>query len=160
MRIVEAKTYIVGNPWKNWVFVRLETDEGIYGIGEGTLNGFAKTTEACIRELRILTASMPPLIQQSGNKTGPPCLMRCTQACTIVTVEVLIEQQMVPPMGVVLELLCPSKDRTAAVVAPSKERDHAVCDLAGDLSQLNFFSIATWHDYLKRIAVGASQTPQ
>jgi galactonate dehydratase len=51
MKIVEAKTYVVGNPWKNWVFVRLETDEGIYGIGEGTLNGFAKTTEACIREL-------------------------------------------------------------------------------------------------------------
>jgi Mandelate racemase / muconate lactonizing enzyme, N-terminal domain len=50
MRIVKAKTYIVGNPWKNWVFVRLETDEGIYGIGEGTLNGFAKTPEACTQE--------------------------------------------------------------------------------------------------------------
>ena len=28
VRITSAKTYTVGNPWKNWVFVRLETDEG------------------------------------------------------------------------------------------------------------------------------------
>jgi galactonate dehydratase len=60
MRITEAKTYVVGNPWKNWVFVRLETDEGIHGIGEGTLNGFAKTTEACIRELGPFYAGMDP----------------------------------------------------------------------------------------------------
>jgi galactonate dehydratase len=60
MRITEAKTYVVGNPWKNWVFVRLETDEGIHGIGEGTLNGFAKTTEACIRELAPFYAGMDP----------------------------------------------------------------------------------------------------
>ena len=60
MRIVEAKTYVVGNPWKNWVFVKLETDEGIYGIGEGTLNGFARTTEACIRELASFYMGMDP----------------------------------------------------------------------------------------------------
>jgi galactonate dehydratase len=60
MRIVDGKTYIVGNPWKNWVFVRLETDEGIHGIGEGTLNGFAKTTEACIQELRPFWLNQDP----------------------------------------------------------------------------------------------------
>ena len=38
MRITRATTYIVGNPWKNWLFVRLDTDQdGLYGIGEGTL---------------------------------------------------------------------------------------------------------------------------
>jgi galactonate dehydratase len=52
MRITRATTYIVGNPWKNWLFVRLDTDvDGLYGIGEGTINGFAKTTEAAIHEL-------------------------------------------------------------------------------------------------------------
>src|SRR5947199_2342460 len=60
MKITEAKTYVVGNPWKNWVFVKLETDEGIYGIGEGTLNGFARTTEACIHELRSFYMGMDP----------------------------------------------------------------------------------------------------
>jgi galactonate dehydratase len=60
MKIVEAKTYIIGNPWKNRVFVRLETDDGITGIGEGTLNGFAKTTEACISELPPFYIGMDP----------------------------------------------------------------------------------------------------
>ena len=60
MRITGADCYVVGNPWKNWVFVRVETDEGIYGIGEGTLNGFARTTEACIRELAPFYMGMDP----------------------------------------------------------------------------------------------------
>jgi galactonate dehydratase len=52
MRITRATTYIVGNPWKNWLFVRLDTDQpGLYGIGEGTLNAFARTVEAAIHEL-------------------------------------------------------------------------------------------------------------
>jgi galactonate dehydratase len=33
------------------VFVRVHTDEGLTGVGEGSLNGFAKTIEAAIREL-------------------------------------------------------------------------------------------------------------
>ncbi len=36
MKITELKTFVVGNPWKNWVFVKLETDEGISGLGEAT----------------------------------------------------------------------------------------------------------------------------
>ena len=52
MKITRATTWIVGNPWKNWLFVRLDTDEdGVYGIGEGTTNGFAKTTEAAVHEM-------------------------------------------------------------------------------------------------------------
>ena len=31
MRITSVKTFTVGNPWKNRVFVRLEIDEGVYG---------------------------------------------------------------------------------------------------------------------------------
>jgi len=37
MKIVGVETFIVGNPWKNWLFVKLNTDEGIHGIGEGSL---------------------------------------------------------------------------------------------------------------------------
>ena len=61
VRITGATTYIVGNPWKNWVFVRLDTDQpGLYGIGEGTLNGFAKTVEAAIHELAPRYQGMDP----------------------------------------------------------------------------------------------------
>jgi galactonate dehydratase len=52
MKITDVRTYLVGNPWKNWLFVRVDTDEGIHGIGEGTLNAFSRTVEAAVQELR------------------------------------------------------------------------------------------------------------
>lgn len=36
MKITDLKTFVVGNPWKNWIFVKLYTDEGITGLGEAT----------------------------------------------------------------------------------------------------------------------------
>jgi galactonate dehydratase len=60
MKITDVKTYIVGNPWKNWVFIKLETNEGLYGISEATLNAFAKTVEAAIHELKSLYIGMDP----------------------------------------------------------------------------------------------------
>jgi galactonate dehydratase len=60
MRITGIHTYIAGNPWKNWLFAKVETDADIYGIGEGTLNYFAKTIEAAIHELSPLILGMDP----------------------------------------------------------------------------------------------------
>lgn len=60
MRITGIETYIAGNPWKNWLFARVTTDEGIHGIGEGTLNYFARTVEAAIHELKPLVLGMDP----------------------------------------------------------------------------------------------------
>jgi len=54
MKITDVTTYIVGNPWKNWVFTRVDTDEGIHGIGEATLNGFAKTVESAVQERFVI----------------------------------------------------------------------------------------------------------
>lgn len=60
MKITNVTTYLCGNPWKNWLFVRLETDDGISGIGEGTLNAFGRTVEATILELRPRFIGMDP----------------------------------------------------------------------------------------------------
>ena len=61
MRITKATTFIVGNPWKNWTLVRLDTDQpGLYGIGEGSLNGFARTVETAIHELAPFYEGMDP----------------------------------------------------------------------------------------------------
>jgi len=60
VKITAIDTYIVGNPWKNWLFAKVSTDEGIYGVGEGTLNYFAKTIEAAIHELKPLIIGMDP----------------------------------------------------------------------------------------------------
>lgn len=61
MRITGIDTYVVGNPWKNWVFAVVNTDEGVSGLGEGTLNGFARTVEAAIHELEPLVIGRNPL---------------------------------------------------------------------------------------------------
>ena len=37
MKITEVKTIVVDCFRTNWVFVKVITDEGLYGIGEGTL---------------------------------------------------------------------------------------------------------------------------
>jgi galactonate dehydratase len=60
MRITAIETFAVGAGWKNWLFVRLRTDAGITGLGEGTLNGFIRTTEAAVRELEHLVIGEDP----------------------------------------------------------------------------------------------------
>jgi galactonate dehydratase len=60
MRIEAIETYCVGAGWKNWLFVRVLTDQGIHGLGEGTLNGFIRTTEAAVRELEKFVVGQDP----------------------------------------------------------------------------------------------------
>jgi L-alanine-DL-glutamate epimerase-like enolase superfamily enzyme len=51
MKITDLKTFVVGNPWKNWVFVKLETDEGLTGLGEATGGLATKPVVGDIEEL-------------------------------------------------------------------------------------------------------------
>ncbi|MBN8998585.1 MAG: mandelate racemase/muconate lactonizing enzyme family protein [Rhizobiales bacterium] len=60
MRITGIETFTVGAGWKNWLFVSVHTDAGISGLGEGTLNGFIRTTEAAVRELEHLVIGADP----------------------------------------------------------------------------------------------------
>ncbi|HVA88276.1 MAG TPA: mandelate racemase/muconate lactonizing enzyme family protein [Chloroflexota bacterium] len=60
MKITNVTTYIAGNSWKNWVFTRVDTDEGIHGIGEATVNGFGKASEAAIHELKRFVIGQDP----------------------------------------------------------------------------------------------------
>jgi galactonate dehydratase len=60
MRITAIETYTIGAGWKNWLFVRVLTDAGTYGVAEGTLNGFIRTTEAAVRELEHFVVGQDP----------------------------------------------------------------------------------------------------
>jgi galactonate dehydratase len=60
MKITSIETISVNAGWKNWLFVCVWTDSGLHGIGEGTLNGFIRTTEAAIRELEHLVIGQDP----------------------------------------------------------------------------------------------------
>jgi len=60
MKITDIVTYTVGAGWKNWLFVKVCTDEGIYGLGEATINGFIKTTETAVHELKHFALGKDP----------------------------------------------------------------------------------------------------
>ncbi|MDB5084609.1 MAG: dehydratase [Bacilli bacterium] len=60
MKIIDVKTFVVGNPWKNWVFVKLFTDEGITGVGEATGGLQTKPNEAAVHELKPLILGKDP----------------------------------------------------------------------------------------------------
>jgi galactonate dehydratase len=60
VKIAAVRTYIAGNPWKNWLFAVVETDEGVTGIGEGSLMAFARTVETAIHELRPFYLGQDP----------------------------------------------------------------------------------------------------
>jgi galactonate dehydratase len=60
LKIVDVETYPVGAGWKNWLFVRVLTDGDLYGIGEATLNGFTRTCEAAVHELKHLVIGEDP----------------------------------------------------------------------------------------------------
>jgi galactonate dehydratase len=51
MKISMIRTWKVFANWRNWVFVKVETDEGVHGVGEATLEGRALAVEAGIQEL-------------------------------------------------------------------------------------------------------------
>ena len=60
MQITHVETVTISAGWKNWLLLKVHTDAGLYGVGEGTLNGFIKTTEAAVHELEHLALGRDP----------------------------------------------------------------------------------------------------
>lgn len=61
MKITRIETVVVGNPWKNWLFVLLETDEGLLGLGEATSGLETAPVEAQLQELSRFVIGEDPL---------------------------------------------------------------------------------------------------
>ncbi|HEY7293659.1 MAG TPA: hypothetical protein VH916_01405, partial [Dehalococcoidia bacterium] len=51
MKITGVRIYKYWVHWRNWMFVRLDTDEGLHGWGEASLHGSVESVEAAIHEL-------------------------------------------------------------------------------------------------------------
>jgi len=62
MRITSVKTFVMGVPGRNWTFVKIATDEGIYGWGEAT---FEWHEPAVVEGIKLLT---PFLIGQDPTR--------------------------------------------------------------------------------------------
>lgn len=51
MKIARVETFTHWIDWCNWLFVKVTTDNGLYGWGEGSLHGSIPAVEAAIHEL-------------------------------------------------------------------------------------------------------------
>jgi galactonate dehydratase len=61
VKITQVQTFIVGNPWKNWLFVKVHTDEGLTGLGEATSGLSTRPNEAAVHELSRFVIGEDPL---------------------------------------------------------------------------------------------------
>ena len=61
MKITELRTYATWGEPRNWVFVKVVTDQGIYGWGEATLEGREATMLACVEEVGQMLIGQDPL---------------------------------------------------------------------------------------------------
>lgn len=61
MKITDIKSYIVDAFRANWVFIKLETDEGLIGYAEATLEFREKSVVAAIEECRRYLIGLDPM---------------------------------------------------------------------------------------------------
>lgn len=80
MKMTDLKTYVVHCYRTNWVFVKIDTDEGIAGIGEATLEMKERAVEAAVLELKDYLLGKDPreierhfhaIYRDSYWRTGP-----------------------------------------------------------------------------------------
>ncbi|HXJ94078.1 MAG TPA: galactonate dehydratase [Terriglobia bacterium] len=61
MKITDIKTVVVNAQMRNWVFVKVETDQaGLYGWGEGTLEWKTRAVTGCVDDLKPMVVGRDP----------------------------------------------------------------------------------------------------
>ena len=60
MKVTDVKTFIVDCYRTNWVFVKVYTDEGISGVGEGTLEYKEKALEGAVEHVKSYLLGKDP----------------------------------------------------------------------------------------------------
>jgi len=69
MEVTDIKSYIVDADWRNWFFVKIETDEGIEGAGEALAGeGITPVMEAATENLKHYVIGEDPLNRRKINR--------------------------------------------------------------------------------------------
>src|SRR6516164_1666099 len=76
-------------------------------------------------------------LDEFRNQPRPARLMAGSKTRSVVSVEVLIEQQVVPPVEIVLKLLCAPVHRPSASLVAEEYALQTVRDLLGHLKQIH-----------------------
>src|SRR5687768_11323436 len=60
MKITAIRTVVVNARMRNWVFVKVETDEGLYGWGEASLEWKTRGVVGCVEDFAPLIIGQDP----------------------------------------------------------------------------------------------------
>lgn len=60
MKITKIETFAYWIEWCNWLFVKVSTDEGLHGWGEGSLHGAMQSVKTAIHELEPVLMGRDP----------------------------------------------------------------------------------------------------
>ena len=60
MKITALDTVVVNAEMRNWVFVKVSTDEGIVGWGEATVEWKTRAVVGCVEDYRTLLVGEDP----------------------------------------------------------------------------------------------------
>jgi galactonate dehydratase len=60
MKIVGMQVFVVDADWRDWVFVKITTDEGVAGVGEATLPGQEHAVVAMLQEIKSYLLGRDP----------------------------------------------------------------------------------------------------
>ena len=60
MKITDIKSYLVEANRRNWVFIEVETNEGVTGVGEATIEPFERTMVALIEDYKRTVIGKDP----------------------------------------------------------------------------------------------------
>lgn len=61
MKITAVKTFLFHANWRNWLLVKVETDEGLYGWGEASLEGYELAVQAAAKTMSAYFIGKDPL---------------------------------------------------------------------------------------------------
>lgn len=60
MKIANIQVFVVGNPWKNWVLVKVTTGDGMHGWGDATCGLSSQPAAAAVREISRMCVGRDP----------------------------------------------------------------------------------------------------
>jgi len=60
MKITDVKTFLMEGGRRQWLFVKIETDESVHGWGEGTLERHEKAVEVAVHAVAIRIEGRDP----------------------------------------------------------------------------------------------------
>src|SRR5271165_2796374 len=103
-----------------------------------TLRRFARPKASCFAGIqKLMRVNTTEDLDQLRDDAGPSGLMAGPQARTVIAVEIFVEQYVVPPQRIGLELLRASVNRPPAGFVPQEYPFQTIGYFVGDLEQVH-----------------------